>query len=177
MFVLVRLTESEPKLSPRASTGSIGSSKVGFISSASRGESELPPGVSSPSLGSVHAAGSEPELSPGVPLVSMGSGGIVFAVIACLSLGESRLLPGGSASPVGPLYQICGWSSRDVGLTFRVSITGSSAVMGSSLGLRHTSSLPVGEACASSGMGFRAPESLKGSFAGLAVGWLVHRWD
>ena len=75
MFVLVRPTESEPKLSPRASTGSIGSSEVRFISSASWGESKLLPGVSSPSLGSVRAAESEPELSPGVPLVSMSSGG------------------------------------------------------------------------------------------------------
>ena len=39
--------------------------------------------------------------------------------------------------------------------------------MGQSLGLGHSSSLPVEEACASSGMGFRAPESLKGSFAGV----------
>ena len=52
----------------------------------------------------------------------------------------------------------------------RVSITGSSVVMGSSLGLRHTSSLPMGEACASSRMGFRAPESLKGSFTGVGGG-------
>ena len=39
--------------------------------------------------------------------------------------------------------------------------------MGSSLGLEHPTSLPVEEACASSGRGFRAPESLKGSFAGV----------
>ena len=48
-----------------------------------------------------------------------------------------------------------------------VSITRSSDVMGPSLGLRHSSSLPVEEACASSGTGFRAPESLKGCFAGV----------
>ena len=36
----------------------------------------------------------------------------------------------------------------------------------SSLGLGHSSSLPVEEAWASSGMGFRATESLKGSFVG-----------
>ena len=52
-------------------------------------------------------------------------------------------------------------------LAVRVSITGSSVVMGSSLGLRHSSSLPVGEACASSGMGYRAPGSLEGGFAGI----------
>ena len=37
----------------------------------------------------------------------------------------------------------------------------------SSLGLGHSSSFPVEEACASSGMRFRAPESLKGSFVGV----------
>ena len=100
-------------------------------------------------------------------MVSLGSGGLAFAYAACPSLGESRPLPGGSASSFWPLCQIWGWSSRDVSLAVRVSITGSSVVMGSSLGLRHSSSLPVVEACASSGMGFRAPESLKGSFAGV----------
>ena len=55
-------------------------------------------------------------------------------------------------------------------LAVRVSIAGSSVVMGSSLGLRHTSSHSVGEACASSRMGFRAPESLKGSFTGVGGG-------
>ena len=43
-----------------ASTGSTGSSEVRFISSSSWGESKLLPGVSSPSLGPVRAAGSEP---------------------------------------------------------------------------------------------------------------------
>ena len=52
-------------------------------------------------------------------------------------------------------------------LAVRVSINGSPVVMGPSLGLGHSSSLPMEEACASSGMGFRAPESLKGSFAGV----------
>ena len=50
----------------------------------------------------------------------------------------------------------------------------------SSLGLGHSSSLPVEEACASSGMGFRATEALKGSFAGagseLARGGPQLRW-
>ena len=48
------------------------------------------------------------------------------------------------------------------------SLKGSFAGVGSelarsSLGLGHSSSLPIEEACASSGMGFRAPESLKGN--------------
>ena len=49
-------------------------------------------------------------------------------------------------------------------LAVRVSIAGSAAVIGSSLKLGHSSSLPVEEACASSRMGFRAPESPKESF-------------
>ena len=32
-----------------------------------------------------------------------------------------------------------------------------------------SSSLPVEEGCASSGMGFRAPDSLKGTFAGVSI--------
>ena len=52
-------------------------------------------------------------------------------------------------------------------LAVRVSITGSPVVMGQSLGLGYPSSLPMEEACASSGMGFKLPESLKGSFAGV----------
>ena len=51
-------------------------------------------------------------------------------------------------------------------LAVRVSITGSPVVMDSSLGLGQFSSFPMEEACASSGMGFRATESLKGSFVG-----------
>ena len=100
-----------------------------IISSASWGESKLLLGVSSPSPGSVRAAGSEPKLTPGDPLVSMGSGGVAFTSVVLPSLGESRLLPGGSASPVGPLCQIWGWSSRDVGLVVGVSVNGPSVVM------------------------------------------------
>ena len=76
-------------------------------------------------------------------------------------------MTGGSASPVGSLRQIWGWSSRDVSLAGGMSIKRSFVVMGPSLGLRHPSSLPMEEACASSGMGFRAPGSLKDGFAGV----------
>ena len=54
-----------------------------------------------------------------------------------------------------------------MGLSVRLPITGPPVAMGSSLGLGNSSSLPVEEACASSGMGFRAPESPKGSFVGV----------
>ena len=51
----------------------------------------------------------------------------------------------------------------------RVSTTGPSVVMGPSLGLGNSSFLPVEEVCASSGMGFRAPESLKEVFVGVPI--------
>ena len=107
-------TGSEPKLFSGASTGSLGSvglrisSIVCCSACPSWGESKLLPGVPSISPGSVRAAGSEPKLSPGEPLVSMSSGGLAFASAACPSLRESGLLPGGSASPFGPLCHIWG---------------------------------------------------------------------
>ena len=101
MLPLLALSiESDPKLSPRSSTGS--------LSFSSGGESELLPGVPSISPDSVRATGSEPGLSPGVPLVSLLPGGLAFASAVCPSLEESVLLPGGSPSPFGSLCQIWG---------------------------------------------------------------------
>ena len=54
-------------------------------------------------------------------------------------------------------------------LAVGVSIVGSVVVIGPSLGLGHSLPLPVEGACATSGMGFRAPESLKGSFVGMSI--------
>ena len=58
-------------------------------------------------------------------------------------------------------------SDWGISLAVRVPIAGSTVAMGPSLRLGNPPSLHVEEACTSSGMGFRAPGSLKRNFAGV----------
>jgi hypothetical protein len=103
-------TGSEPKLPPQGADriGRFKLSEVYFLGFLG--------GVKTPTrglfTGSVHAAGSESELFPGKCIGSLGTGCLAFASAVCSSLEESRLPPGGSASPVGSLCKDWDWVKK-----------------------------------------------------------------